>query len=112
MARTKVNPQTIPGAYNAANGVEVTLAACDAVNGNYAYMSGGEMLMAKGTGLLTVHSVADGLGRTGNLTKTLTGSEDAIFFGPFALAGFAQSDGALWFNGAAGVEVAWLSPSR
>lgn len=112
MARTKINPYIIPGAYNDVDGVEVTLTACDAVNGNYARLSGGEVLMAKGTGLLTIHSVPDGLGRTGDLAKTLAGTEGAVFFGPFPVAGFGQSDGSLWFNGAAGVTVAVLSPSR
>ncbi len=112
MARTKVNPQAIPGAYNAANGTEITLAACDEDNGNYAHLSGGEMLMVKGTGLITILSVPDGIGRTGDLSKTLAGTEDAVFFGPFPVAGFAQSDGALWFNGVDTLEVAWLSPAR
>lgn len=111
MARTKVNPFSILGAYHDADGVEVTFVACDTTNGNYARLSGGEVLVARGTGLLTIHSVPDALGRTGNLTKTLAGTEDAVYFGPFPVVGFGQSDGSLWFNGAAGVEVAVLSPS-
>lgn len=112
MARTKINPYVIPGAYNDADGVEVTFTACDGTNGNYARLSGGEVLVARGTGLLTIHSVPDAIGRTGDLAKTLTGTEHAVYFGPFPVAGFGQSDGSLWFNGVAGVSVAILSPSR
>lgn len=112
MARTKIEPHVVTGAYNDADGVEITFAACDAVNGNYCRLTGGEVLAIQGTGLFTVHSVPDGLGRTGNLARTLAGTEDMVLLGPFPVAGFGQSNNTLWFDGAAGVEVAVLSPTR
>lgn len=112
MARTKINPYVIAGAYNDADGVEVAFTACDQVNGNYARLSGGEVLVARGTGAITIKSVPDALGRLGDLTRTLTGTEHAVYFGPFPVAGFGQVDGSLYFNGVSTVSVAILSPSR
>lgn len=112
MPRTKIEPHIIPGAYNDADGVEIIFTACDEANGNYCRLSGGEVLAIRGEGLFTVTSVPDGIGRTGDLTRTLAGTEDMVLLGPFPVAGFGQSNGTLWFDGVAEVEVAVLSPNR
>jgi hypothetical protein len=112
MPRTKIEAQQIPGAINAPTGVEVTYTLCDAVNGNRVRLTGGEVLSVYGTGAITIHSVPDALNRTGDLTLTLDNTERHVLFGPFAVPGWGQSDGYLYFNGAAGLYVAWLSPSR
>lgn len=112
MARTKINPQQIPGAYNDPDGVAITLTALDETNGNYARLSGGEVLAIKGTGTITIKSVPDAMGRVGDLTRTLVGTEVMVLFGPFPVAGFGQSDGSLWFDGDDTLSVAWLAPVR
>ena len=119
MARTKINAQTFPGVVVAPGGREIVYTALDFTNGNYAYLSGGEMLLVRGYGTLTVDSVADGLGREGDLTLTLPQPtsdplvlEQFHILGPFPTEGFKQSNGSLWFNGSSTLKVAWLSTSR
>lgn len=110
MARTKISKQTALAISESTSGTALTFTACDAVNGNYVVLSGGEFLLAKGTGALTISSVPDGLGRAGDLSVTLAGEER--IFGPFPIEGFRQAGGQLWFTGAAGVSVAWFSALR
>jgi hypothetical protein len=52
------------------------------------------------TRAITITSVADATqNRTGDISDTLTNAQTKIF-GPFAVDGFKQTDGYLWFSGA------------
>lgn len=112
MPRTKIEAQALMGANNAPAGLNVVYTACDEVNGNRVRLTGGEVLSVMGTGTLEIASVPDALGRVSNIEVTLDGTEDQMLFGPFAVPGWGQSDGFLYFDGEDTLDVAWLSAAR
>lgn len=110
MPRTIVTPIAVPESY-ADTTVAVTWTAADVANKNRLLLTGREVLLCRnagGTGrAVTITSVADEMGRTNDITFTLGNAESKVF--PFfKLAGWVQSDGYLYFEGAH-AEVEWLA---
>jgi hypothetical protein len=107
MARTNIAAQTLPGAYPtlppAANSLDLTTVAADIANGNEtAIVDNKTVVLAKnddvGAVTITFTSVADTLGRTGDITAYSIGAGELAVFGPFKLVGWTHS-GKLWIDG-------------
>lgn len=103
MARTTLTVQTLKNLYAgtpAANALDVTLAAGDAVDGNDYVPSEKDILFVQNSHgsnayTFTLFSVADELGRTGDVTAySLAAGEFACF--PVPARGFKQTDGKIW----------------
>jgi hypothetical protein len=104
MPRTIIAPIAASGGYPSA-GVVAASTAADVGNGNRCLHTGQNFLIhARNSGsttrAITITSVADATqNRTGDISDTLTNAQTKIF-GPFAVDGFKQTDGYLWFSGA------------
>ena len=104
MARTDLTESTAEGAYGdyGANEADVTMAAGDAVNGNQFTATGNDLLIAHNTGAgaetVTITSVADEYGRSGNITTYSIGAGEYAAFGPFKRHGWMQSDGEIYVD--------------
>jgi len=98
MARTVLTPSVAPGAYPSA-GVAVTEAAADVVNFNSFVSTGKELLVARNTDTnphtVTINSVADDKGRTGDITAESIAAGAIRIYGPFAKSYWAQSGGSI-----------------
>jgi len=99
MARTALTKTTAPGAYPT-DGVVVSFDAADAVNLNKFPMTGRELVIAYNSDVashnVTITSVADEKGRTGDITSDAIAAGAYHVYGPFTnKAGWAQSDGSL-----------------
>ncbi len=96
MARTLLTATVAPGQYPAA-GVAATEAASDVANGNMFVSTGKELLVARNTDVsthhVTVNSVADDKGRTGDITSEAIAAGAIRVYGPFAKSYWAQSNG-------------------
>lgn len=96
MARTLLTVTTLEGAYGdyGAGDADITMAAADAAQGNAFVLREGDILFADNTtgGALTVtiDSVADDRGRTGDITAYSIGAGEYAAFGPFGRPGWAQ----------------------
>lgn len=108
MARQTLTVTTAPGKYPT-DGVVVTETAADATNKEQVKLTGRELLLARNTGAgartVTITSVAKD-GRTGHITADSIAAGAIHVFGPFALLGWAQTDGYLYFE-AEHAEVKW-----
>lgn len=93
---TKTTPRGSYGSYGA-DLADLTMAAADVANGNQFVASGKDLVIAHNTGgsayTVTVTSVADPYGRTGNISAYSIGAGEYAIFGPFELAGWQQTDG-------------------
>jgi hypothetical protein len=101
MPRTALTPANVPGTRPQAAGW-LTFAAADASNGNsVALTTKSIMVYARNSGgssqTLDVLSVADAYGRTDDARFTIPAG-DILELGPYAQAGWAQADGALWLD--------------
>lgn len=103
--RTDV-PVTTPVSINgtiAADAADFVWTAADVSNSNSATLTGREMLLVQNTGgsayTVTVTSVADDLGRTGDITTYSLAAGDFAVFGPFPMRGWRQSGSKLYFAG-------------
>lgn len=104
MARQSHTPKTALGtktnAYTA-NAADLTMTAADAVNYEMVALTGNELVIAHNTGAgartVTISSVVDDLGRTGDITAYSLGAGEYAVFGPFGLEGWKQTDGKLYF---------------
>ncbi len=103
MARTTLTKYTLAGGYDV-SGVDFTWTTCDWTSGNEFASTGREVLMVKATGgdaVVTVTSVADPLGRTGDVDSFSVSSGYFRAFGPYKQAGWMQSsDGMIYVDGA------------
>lgn len=116
MARTFVTAQSFPLSTGAsyfpptpltAGSASITLTSADTVNNNYATLSAKQQLFVlnihpTSTFSVTIHSVADAQGRTGDITSYGVAALTLASFGPFntSPAGWAQTSPAgLWFDG-------------
>lgn len=101
--RTRVTPTDAPGLYFTA-GETVTETAADVSNSNSVTMTGHgrDLLLVRNSGgstrTVTISSVADSRGRTGDIVETLAAGELKIY-GPPALEGWRQTDRQLYFAG-------------
>lgn len=107
MARTNLVAQTLPGAYPtlpvSANSRELTTNAVDIVNGNDTTIVDGKTVVLfinrdASAQTVTFTSVADSLGRTGDITAYSIPTTKLAIFGPFKLVGWTHS-GKLWIDG-------------
>ena len=101
MARTVLTKDTAPGT-NAAVGKVLTQAAWDNANGNRFIATGKELVLAQNTDVgaqtVTITSVADPYGRTGNVTAFSIPAGGLAIFGPFNVQGWQQSDGYIYID--------------
>ena len=90
------------GDYSTANAADLTMAAADVGNGNQFASSGRDLLVAYNSGgspyYVTVSSVADPYGRTGDITQYDVGAGEYAVFGPFKRPGWIQTDGYVYVD--------------
>jgi hypothetical protein len=88
---------TATAAPNAPAGVPLVLSASDASSFNSFPSRGNDLVIAQNTDSVTrhvtIHSVADHIGRTGDLTSVAITAGQVLIFGPFPVNAWAQSDG-------------------
>lgn len=108
MARTTIAAQTTPGAYPtlpvAANSRDLAVVPADVGNGNDVTIVEGKTLLvaynasAATARTLTLTSVADAFGRSGDITAYSMAAGEIAIFGPFKVAGWSHA-GKLWVDG-------------
>jgi len=99
--RTVLTPIAV-GANYATSGVDLDWTEADTVNHNRFVNTGREILLVDNTSsdtpvTVTVSSVADPYGRTGDATKVVAAGESAVFQ-MFPTAGWQQSDGYVYVD--------------
>ena len=105
MARQSHTPLVALGtktnAYSA-NAADLTMTAADVSNYEEVALTGAEIIIAHNTGAsaytITISSVADAQGRTGDIAAYSLGAGEYAVFGPFGTEGWLQSDGKLYFQ--------------
>jgi hypothetical protein len=105
MARTAITITVAEGPYGdyTAGDADLTVATADVDDKNKVTFSGSKILLIAhntdaGAHDITVSSVADEFGRTGDITDYSLGADEYAVFGPFVANGWKQSDGALYFE--------------
>lgn len=102
MPRTTLTPINTPDSYATA-GVALTWTGADVANGNQFQATGREILLARNTDTLShnvsVTSVADPYGRTGNITNDAIAAGAFRVYQQFPITGWMQSDGYVYLNG-------------
>lgn len=104
MPRTNIAAVALSGGYPSA-GVAAAATAADTSNQNRTPHTGQNFFIhARNSGVttraITITSTADSQqNRTGDISDTLTSGQSKVF-GPFAVDGFRQSDGYLYFQAA------------
>lgn len=100
--RATITPVTIPKSY-ATSGSTLTWTASDPYNFNQFSSTGREILLVRNdsgdTQTITVTSVADQFGRTGDTSKAVANGAYAVFQ-QFPTHGWQQSDGYIYVDGA------------
>jgi hypothetical protein len=105
MARQSHTPLTALGtktdAYSA--GVaDLTMTAADVANKEDVVLTGNELIIAHNTGVgaqtVTISSVVDEMGRTGDVSAYSLAADDYAVFGPFGTEGWRQTGGKLHFE--------------
>lgn len=105
MARQSHTPLTALGtktnAYSA-GAADLTMTAADVANKEEVTLTGAEIVIAHNTGAsehtVTITSVADSQGRTGDIETYALAADDYAVFGPFGTEGWLQSSGKLHFE--------------
>jgi hypothetical protein len=104
MARALVTKTTALGAYAAytGNAADLTMAAANVADKNYFVAGGNDLVVAHNTGVgavtVTITSVADPFGRTGDVTAYSMAAGEYAVFGPFKNLGWAQSNGQVYLE--------------
>ena len=102
MPRTSLTKTTLTTNGWPTAGVTATVTAADASNLNSCTFTGKEVIIARNSGVgartVTITSVTY-LGRTGHITAQSIAAGATAVFGPFAIDGWRQTDGALYFEG-------------
>lgn len=109
MARTNVVKLVALGSssapYATANAADLVMAAATGSSGSSGNMfvcSGKDILIAHNTGAgahtITVSSVADPFGRTGDVAAYSLGAGEYAAFGPFDTTGWRQTDGYMYIE--------------
>ncbi|MGH2512362.1 MAG: hypothetical protein ACRDGQ_06720 [Candidatus Limnocylindrales bacterium] len=109
MSRTALPIVNPPGPYPAlplgALAAGYVYTAADISNNNSFVSTGRELLAIQNTagtaGTITVHSVADNLNRTGDITTYSIPASGFALLGPFNQPGWQQSDGTVWVDASA-----------
>jgi len=85
-----------------ANAADITMLVADVSNKEMVVASGNDLVVAHNTGgspyTITVSSVVDPYGRTGDVAAYSLGAGEYAVFGPFANDGWRQTDGKLYFE--------------
>jgi len=88
-----------------AGAADVTMTAADAANYEEVAFTGKQIIIAHNTGVgactVTVTSVVDDQGRTGDVSAYSLAADDYAVFGPFGLEGWRSSGGKLYFQASA-----------
>lgn len=100
MARTALTPITAPGAYGGA-WTEISFTAADVANMNLFQLTGRELLLMYNSSAdtaywVTLTSVDDSFGRQEHITQVDIPFGDYMMFGPIAIPGWQQTDGAFY----------------
>lgn len=100
MPRTALTTTAAPSKWST-TGVALTQAAADVGNGNQFTSSGNDLLIVQNTGgspyTVTISSVPDALGRTGDVTtQSLAAGEIRVFWLP--ALGWQQADGKIYVS--------------
>lgn len=105
MARATLTKSTLEGQWGdyGAGEADLTFTAADASNKNQFVASGKDLVIAHNTDganpyTVTITSVADEMGRTGNITTYSLAAGDIAAFGPFGLDGWEQTDGYIYLE--------------
>jgi len=105
MARTAITSRNLLGTKSnlyTAGAADLTMTAADVGNKQLATASGKDLIFVENTGgspsTVTFTSVADGLGRTGDITTYSLAAGTVAVFGPFGNEGWTQPDGKLYFE--------------
>jgi len=99
---TPVSPKN-PNSTISANSADVVSVSADAANGMAVPLTGRELVYARNTGAgartITITSVADDFGRTGDISAYSLAAGEECLFGPFTTKGWQQSaDGKLYLT--------------
>lgn len=102
MARVTHTPTQLAGPYPS-DGVNVTLTAANATDKEEFVHTGKEIIIARNTGAgartVTITSVAHPVdGRTGDVTADSLAAGEVHVYGPFAIDGWRQTNGKLYFE--------------
>lgn len=101
MARQTLTKSSAPGSYATA-GVVVTMTAADTVNKEEFASTGKELVIAHNTGAspytVTITSVADEYGRSGDITAYSIAAGVIAAFGPFPVHGWRQSNDKIYLE--------------
>lgn len=102
MPRTTITKTTLATNGYPTDGVTATVTAADAANDNQCTHTGKEIIIARNSGAgartVTITSVALN-GRLGNITADSIAAGATHVYGPFAVEGWRQTDGYLYFEG-------------
>jgi hypothetical protein len=105
MTRATITPFTALGAYGTygAGLADFTLTAANVSDKNMCVASNNDLIIAYNSDVtnpytVTISSVADTFGRTGDITSYSLAAGDYVAFGPFRNVGWKQSDGKLYFE--------------
>lgn len=107
MARQTLTPKTALGSYPTlplvANSLDFTFVAADPVNKEQFVASGNDLVVAWNTDganphTVTVNSVADEKGRTGDIPNYSIGAGKQALIGPLQKAGWMQPDGKIYLE--------------
>lgn len=104
MARTALTKTTALGAYGnyAADAADLTMTAADNSDKNSFTFTGNDLVIAHNTGVsehtITISSVADPYGRSGDISAYALGAGEYAVFGPFKVRGWQQSDGKMYLE--------------
>lgn len=108
MARQSHTPLTALGTKTddySAGAADLTMTAADIVNYEEVTLTGNELVIAHNTDAgaqtVTISSVVDDMGRTGDISTYSLAADDYAVFGPFGTEGWRQSDGKLYFQASA-----------
>lgn len=103
MARNDLTKLTAEGPYGdyGAGDADLPMVAADQGDGDQFTFEGEDLIIAHNTGgsaqTVTVTSVVDPYGRTGNISYSVGAGEYAVF-GPFKALGWQQSDGNIYVS--------------
>lgn len=102
MARTAL-VKTVAKGNDVSAGIKVTLAAADVANKNSFTLGSGDLVLAFNTDAalahnVTITSVADAMGRVGDITAVAIAAGECFVFGPFKGPGWRQADGGLYLE--------------
>lgn len=105
MARTNLTKTVALGGYGnygTAGIADLTMVTADISNLNQFTANGNDLVIAHNTGAspytVTITSSPDPFGRTKDIAAYQLDADDYAIFGPFALAGWVQTDGKIYLQ--------------